>query len=82
MNWRVGLFRLWLIAAALWTAYWLFQLDPICFYRSESWCRDVVWEATASDLLRFAGVIVGGRLLALILGSAVLWAVGGFRAMR
>ena len=78
MNWRVGLLRLWIVAAAIWfvivlgtawTAYphVAFSLDTLF-----NWARE-----TLPDL---AGWLLIPPLAALVVVAALLWALRGFRA--
>lgn len=82
MNWRNGLFRFWIIVSALWVLYWLYELDPTCIYKIESWCRDVVLHASSANWLHLAGVMLGGPVALLLFGWAIFWAVTGFRTGR
>jgi hypothetical protein len=69
MNWKGGLFRLWLIVSVLWAALGAWVLVQ------NAQRHGVTPEQIQSIIL----VIVGPPLAVLFFGAALLWALGGFK---
>ena len=80
MNWRRGLFRLWIVGASAWVLFAVWSGDFSCFVGSYPWCAwwvvDPWWQST---YLATLAKVFGVPLLVLAIGEAISWAVGGFR---
>jgi hypothetical protein len=68
VNWRRGLFRLWVLASVAWMMGWIIFF-AIGFVGGES---------TARDLLVLSVVLIGPPIALLLLGIATRWAFQGF----
>ena len=86
MNLRRGFIRVWMIASAVWVAFWLWRADIPCMLGHTSagetpWCAAaLVYPRTV--LVKDAFLVVGVPVLAGLLGLAVAWVARGFRAAR
>jgi hypothetical protein len=81
MNFRRGSFRLWIVAATGWLVLDGWALNLPCTFGSYSapWCYG--WERyplTAGSYFRTYLELLGVPLLALIIGTALFWAISGF----
>jgi hypothetical protein len=78
---RRGLIRIWLIASLAWLASMAWRGDFSCFFGSYPWCGWWVvspwWQSTYLEVFEKA---FGVPLLVLITGTALRWAVRGFRS--
>jgi hypothetical protein len=93
MNWRIGLFRFWIVASAIWMAAvaWYFR-ESIVGECPPSYVLDaklyVVCELGISpwglfewrDLLAPLGLVTLPPLAMLTLGALVFWIASGFKA--
>ena len=84
MNLRRGLVRLWLIASAIWVAFWLWRADIPCMLGHTSagerpWCTDPL-DYPETVLANDAMLVIGVPLLIGFLGMALIWIARGFRA--
>ena len=84
MNLRRGVVRLWLIASAVWVAFWLWRADIPCMLGHTSagerpWCTDPL-QYTETVLVNDAILVIGVPVLIGLLGLAVAWIARGFRA--
>ena len=83
MNWRQGLFRLWLIGALGWMAIWFIMVNMACHLQGDGrmTCRTlsshwIVEWINRTSWTYFKIGLVGFTLPALVLvvGAAVVWA--------
>jgi hypothetical protein len=70
INWRRGLFRLWILISTAWLMGWLIYF-AIQFVGGES---------TARDIPAIPVVLFGPPLALLFLGVATRWAIRGFES--
>ncbi len=70
INWRRGLFRVWLLMSAAWIMSW--AIYSILRAMSEGF-------KTAGDFLSIPVVFFGPPIALLLLGLAAVWAFRGFR---
>ena len=68
LNWRRGLFRLWILVSAAWLMGWLI------FYTIQF----IGGESTAHDLPAIPVVLFGPPIALLLFGVATRWAIRGF----
>jgi hypothetical protein len=78
MNWRRGLFRLWLFAMPFWFVGWVYLSDLLCLQGFANHCRDNR-DLSVGDWIVFASVLVAIPVIALGLGNGLFWMVEGFR---
>src|SRR5262249_25151110 len=69
LNWRRGMFRVWLVLSAAWIMGWIIQF---LVYGIQGGCR--IW----SDLLAVPILLFGPPVALLIFGIAAAWAFRGF----
>jgi hypothetical protein len=86
MNLRRGLVRLWLIASAVWVAFWLWRADIPCMLGNTSagerpWCTDPL-QYPGTVLADDAILVIGVPVLIGLLGLAGGWIARGFRTGR
>ena len=75
MNWKRGLFRVWLVASVGWIGYWLWQSWMICGFSinpSPRCANEIPWTGLAI-------ISLSGPLIALVLGLVAVWIVRGFK---
>ena len=73
MNWRRGLFRLWIVGSALFViAVAFISYSEIKSYAEVPWAK----------LEMCATIAFGIPLVVLVLGSSLVWAFSGFAAKR
>jgi hypothetical protein len=91
VNVRHGLFRLWIVASVIWVVAWLSYIWATCethgnanahltycYTDFSGWMS--AWESFSFwEYARIAGVALGFPAAILIVGWALLWALGGFR---
>jgi hypothetical protein len=89
-NLRRGLFRVWVVASLCWVGAWLGYVWATCvtppgqtvyFCRIglfDDWMKQITY-FTFWDYLTFAVSTLSVPIILLTLGSAVWWAVNGFR---
>jgi hypothetical protein len=82
MNWRRGLFRLWLVASAVWIArtFWWREacLIPSWLGGGGWWCNDAVVDPIGENLKSVA-LILGPPAAAFLAGLVSVWVLNGFR---
>jgi hypothetical protein len=82
MNWRGGLFRLWLAASVIWIAY-IFWWREIClvpaFLGGGGWGCDDKTVDPAGENLKSLALILGAPAAILVVGRAIFWIGNGFR---
>jgi hypothetical protein len=71
MNWKRGLFRLWLLLSVLWVAFMVYAAYDDYTHRPEQFARN--WPKTTVAL------IVGPPFALFLLGYGLLWIGRGFR---
>ncbi len=71
VNWRRGLFRLWILVSAAWLMGWLIFF-AIQFIGGES---------TVRDLQAVPVVLFGPPIALLLFGIATRWAIRGFESL-
>lgn len=89
-NWTRGLLWAWIVASLVWLVGWLIYVWKTCSPGLEGdTCYTSLWSAfqdrqtLPESIWDYATIVMSGIIVpvaALILGAAVLWAVGGFRA--
>ena len=78
MNWSRGLFRLWVLFAALWVAGC--GLYSIAYFSSPFWVSaDVGRALLLTQITAFVGMAVIPPAMLFAIGFALLWAARGFR---
>lgn len=81
MNWRRGLFRLWIVGTVAWVFFTIWSGDLSCFVGSYPWCGWWVvspwWQSTYLGAL---AKVFGIPMLVLAVGVAIGWAMGGFHS--
>jgi hypothetical protein len=81
MNWRRGLFRLWLLASVLWVGGCLWLLDYSCFFGAYPWCNWwVVRPLLSSTYAEVLAKTFGPPVILFLIGYALLWIGRGFRS--
>jgi len=70
LDWRRGLFRLWLVISAAWVMGWLI------FFAIEI----IAGQSTNRDLLAIPVVLLGPPVALLLFGLATRWAFRGFES--
>jgi hypothetical protein len=70
LNWRRGMFRLWILVSAAWVMGWLLYLS----------IEYIGGQATAGQLLVAPIVLLGPPVALLLFGIATRWAFRGFEA--
>jgi hypothetical protein len=87
MNWRRGLFRLWIIGSVLWATGYVVYFWRSCGYNQigELWCptgyEDWIGHLSYFGLLdygRHAAWAVGFPIIVLVIAAAFLWVFKGF----
>jgi hypothetical protein len=71
LNWRRGLFRLWVLVSAAWIMAWAIYFVLSAMTRALS---------TEGDFLAIPVVFFGPPIALLLCGLATKWAIGGFRS--
>ncbi|HEY6834705.1 MAG TPA: hypothetical protein VI251_19705 [Pseudolabrys sp.] len=71
LNWRRGLFRVWLLLSAAWMMGWIIYL---IMYGLQGGFKSV------SDLLAIPVLLIGPPIALLLFGVAAGWAFRGFKA--
>ena len=71
VNWRRGLFRVWLLFSAAWLMGWLIYLG---MYELQGGFK------TTGDLLVIPVLLFGPPIALLLFGLAARWAIRGFKA--
>jgi hypothetical protein len=76
MNWRRGMFRLWLVASVLWIG-----LMSVAGYARiiVPWRNGADFISISSDIAQFFAVAFGPVLAVLMIGTMVGWVLSGFR---
>lgn len=77
MNWRRGLFRLWVCLSIIWICFWAWQRNIVCelnlpHYGSGPWCEYQTWDVAFH--IKTAAILFGPPLLVGLVG----WVISGF----
>jgi len=68
LNWRRGLYRLWLLASVAWILGWGVYLSIYTIQYGE----------TTNDILKIPVILIGAPAALFAFGHATLWALRGF----
>lgn len=83
MNWRAGLFRLWVVFSCAWCAYWLWHYDSACspqdFDGAYYFCGEPPLLSPSDFYTMIAETLVAGPIVGGLIGLGALWAMNGFR---
>jgi hypothetical protein len=75
MNWKRGLWRVWMVGSVIWIGYWYWEIWLICrfgVYPPPRCANEIPWTGLAI-------ISLGGPLIALEVGLVAVWIVRGFR---
>jgi hypothetical protein len=77
MNWRRGLFRLWVIVSVVWATLAVYTKYVDCsWYGPQVLCFDDLLPYQFDDRVAW---IVGPPLAVLLIGLGIVWCIQGFR---
>ena len=82
MNWKRGLYRVWIIGSIIWIGYWVWNIIVDCSFtyarNQPALCQDPR-HGNWATLLSLAVVCLSGPLVVLAIGHILNWVRKGFR---
>ena len=87
MNYRVGIFRIWVVSSLLWIGFTLWSQDFLCMigvdiFHHKPWCDFASYVEPMKVWSDFIVLLIGPPTLIGLLLGFVVWIVSGFKAKR
>jgi hypothetical protein len=74
MNWRRGLFRVWLVGSLCWVGYWVWLALWLAYLAPPNNIEELNWDFIGM----IAAVVATPPVVTLIVGMVIVWMISGF----